>query len=57
MQDYNIETKSIKKCECDQFRITNDNNMMYQLFKISHGKEMYIKILPVHLKKHYSTSE
>ena len=57
MQDHNIDAKSIKKCECDQFkqlwhsRITNDNNVMYQLFKISHCKEMYIKILPEHLKK------
>ena len=63
MQDHNIDAKSIKKCECDQFkqlwhsRITNDNNVMYQLFKISHCKEMYIKILPENLKKHYSTSE
>ena len=65
MQDHNIDAKSIKKYECDQFkqlclwhsRITNDNNVMYQLFKISHCKEMYIKILPEHIKKHYSTSE
>ena len=38
MQDHNIDAKSIKKCECDQFkqlwhnRITNDNNVMYQLY-------------------------
>ena len=47
MQDHKIDAKSIKKCECDQFkqlwysritRITNDNNVMYQLFKISHCK-------------------
>ena len=63
MQDHNIDAKNIKKCECDQFkqlwhsRISNDNNVMYQLLKISHCKEMYIKILPEHLKKHYSTSE
>ena len=56
MQDHNIDAKSVKKCEYDQFkqlwhsRITNDNNVMYQLFKISHCKEMYIKILPEHLK-------
>ena len=35
MQDHNIDAKSIKKCECDQFkqlwhsRVTNDNNVMY----------------------------
>ena len=64
MQDHNIDAKGIKKCECDQFkqlshsRITKDNNVTYQLFKISHCcKEMYIEILPEHLKKHYSTSE
>ena len=56
MQYHNIDAKSIKKCECDQFkqlrhsRITNDNNMMYQLYKISHCKEMYIEILPEHLR-------
>ena len=37
MQDHNIDAKSIKKCECDQFRqlwhsrITNDNNDIYKL--------------------------
>ena len=57
MQDHNIDAKSIKKCECDQLKqlwhrtITNDNNVIYQLFKISHCKEMYIKILPEHLIK------
>ena len=56
MQDYNTDAKSIKKCECDQFkqlwqsRITNDNNVMYQLFKISHCKEMYIEIVPENLR-------
>ena len=63
MQDHNIDAKCIKKCKCVQFRqlwhsrITNDNNVMHQLFKISHCKEMYIEILPEHLKKQYSTSE
>ena len=57
MQDHNIDAKSIKKCECDQFkqlwhcRITNDNNVMYQLFKISHCKGMYIVILVEHFEK------
>ena len=52
---YNIGAKCIQKCECDQFkklwhsRITNDNNVMYQLFKISHCKEMYTETLPEHL--------
>ena len=38
MQDHNIDAKSIKKCEFDQFKqlwhrkIRNDNKVMYQLF-------------------------
>ena len=57
MQDHKIDAKSIQKCECDQFkqlwhsRIINNNNVMYQLFKTSHCKEMYTEILPEHLKK------
>ena len=57
MQDHKIDAKSIQKCECDQFkqlwhsRITNNNNVMYQLFKTSHCKEMYTEILLEHLKK------
>jgi hypothetical protein len=62
-QDHKMYATSIKKCEYDQIkqlwhsRITNDNNIVYQLFKMSHCKEIYIKILPEHLKKHYTTSE
>ena len=54
--EVNVLVTSFKKCECDQFkhlwhsRITNDNNVMYQLFKISHCKDLYIEILPEHLK-------
>ena len=52
----------VYKCECDQFKqlwhsiFINDNNVMNQLFKIPHCKEMYIQMLPEHLKQ-YSTSE
>ena len=63
MQDHKIDAKNVKKCVCDKFkqlwhsRITNDNNVMYQLFQILRCTEMYIEIHPEHLNKHYSTSE
>ena len=62
----NTESKKlcqdIQKCVYDQFtelqhsRITNENNVMYQLFKIFHGNEIYIA-KPFSNKKHYSSSE
>ena len=60
-QDFNVDSNNVYKCECDQFkqlwhsRITCDaidsNNMMYETFKYSHGKEKYTEILPEHFKK------
>ena len=69
-QDFKVDSNNVHKCECDQFkqlwhsRITCDaidcNNMMYNTFKYSHGKEKYTEILPEHFKKAlgpYSNSE
>ena len=65
-QDCNIDAKIIFKSECDQFKQLwhsriinkdNDHNVTYSLFKLSHGKEIYTKILPEHLKKRYFDSE
>ena len=60
-QDCKVNSNNVHTCECDQFkhlwhsRITCDaidsNNMMYNNFKYSHGKEKYTEILPEHLKK------